>query len=122
MTISRRKMLTSTATMAAGGAIAAGLRSPASAMPPDVPDSMRSQGQPILSPPYGVPSKFEKNVVRRLREARATDTEAFSVTPLQNLHGIITPNGLVFERHHAGVPEIAPAEHRLLVHGLVDRP
>ena len=122
MTISRRKMLTSTATMAAGGAIAAGLRSPASAMPPDVPDSMRSLGQPILSPPYGVPSKFEKNVVRRLREARATDTEAFSVTPLQNLHGIITPNGLVFERHHAGVPEIAPAEHRLLVHGLVDRP
>ena len=122
MTISRRKMLTSTATMAAGGAIAAGLRSPASAMPPDVPDSMHSLGQPILSPPYGVPSKFEKNVVRRLREARATDTEAFSVTPLQNLHGIITPNGLVFERHHAGVPEIAPAEHRLLVHGLVERP
>jgi sulfane dehydrogenase subunit SoxC len=69
-----------------------------------------------------VPSKFEKNVVRRLREARATDTEAFSVTPLQNLHGIVTPNGLVFERHHAGVPEIAPSEHRLLVHGLVDRP
>jgi sulfane dehydrogenase subunit SoxC len=83
---------------------------------------MRSLGQSILSPPYGVPSKFEKNVVRRLREARATDTEAFSVTPLQNLHGIVTPNGLVFERHHAGVPEIAPSEHRLLVHGLVDRP
>ena len=115
-------MLTSVATMTAGGAIADGLPSPAGAMPPDVPDSMRSLGQPILSPPYGVPSKFEKNVVRRLRETRATDTEAFSVTPLQNLHGIVTPNGLVFERHHAGVPEIAPSEHRLLVHGLVDRP
>ena len=115
-------MLTSVATMAAGGAIADRLPSPAGAMPPDVPDSMRSLGQPILSPPYGVPSKFEKNVVRRLRETRATDTEAFSVTPLQNLHGIVTPNGLVFERHHAGVPEIAPSEHRLLVHGLVDRP
>jgi hypothetical protein len=50
-----------------------------------------------------------------IREPRATDTEAFSVTPLQNLHGIITPTGLVFERHHAGVPEIAPSEHRLLV-------
>ena len=115
-------MLTSVATMTAGGAIADGHPSPAGAMPPDVPDSMRSLGQPILSPPYGVPSKFEKNVVRRLRETRATDTEAFSVTPLQNLHGIVTPNGLVFERHHAGVPEIAPSEHRLLVHGLVDRP
>jgi sulfane dehydrogenase subunit SoxC len=32
---------------------------------------------------------------------------------LPNLHGIITPNGLFFERHHAGVPEIAPDQHRL---------
>jgi sulfane dehydrogenase subunit SoxC len=122
VTISRRKLLSTSATMAAGGAIAAELRSTAGAMPPDVPDSMRSLGQPILSPPYGLPSKFEKDVVRRVREPRATDTESFSVTPLQNLHGIITPNGLVFERHHAGVPEIARSEHRLLVHGLVDRP
>jgi sulfane dehydrogenase subunit SoxC len=122
VTISRRNLLTSAATTAAGGAIAAGLRSPAGAAPPDVPESMRSLGLPILSPPYGMPSKFEKDVVRRIREPRATDTEAFSVTPLQNLHGIVTPTGLVFERHHAGVPEIAPSEHRLLVHGLVDRP
>jgi len=46
-------------------------------------------------------------------EPRAADTEAFSITPLQKLHGIITPNGPVFERHHAGVPEIAPDQHRL---------
>ena len=45
-----------------------------------------------------------------------------SRTPLQNLHGIITPTGLMFERHHAGVPDIPPAAHRLMVHGLVDRP
>lgn len=122
MTISRRNVLRSSATIVAGGAIAVGLRKAADAAPPDVPDSMRSLGQPVLSPPYGVPSKFEKDVVRRLREPRATDTESFSVTPLQNLHGIITPNGLVYERHHAGIPEIAPSEHKLLVHGLVDRP
>ena len=73
-------------------------------------------------PAYGEPSKFEKDVIRRTRETRATDTEAFSVTPLQNLHGIITPNGLVFERHHAGVPEIPPDQHRLVVHGLVEQP
>src|SRR5262245_24748474 len=122
VTISRRNVLRSSATIVAGGAIAVGLRKAADAAPPDVPDSMRSLGQSVLSPPYGVPSKFEKDVVRRLREPRATDTESFSVTPLQNLHGIITPNGLVYERHHAGVPEIAPDQHRLLVHGLVDRP
>lgn len=123
MQISRRKMLASGAAMAAGAAIATGVRNSARAATAlGVPESMLSQGQPILSPPYGLPSKFEKDVVRRMREPRATDTEAFSVTPLQNLHGIITPNGLVFERHHAGVPEIAPSEHRLVVHGLVDRP
>ena len=44
------------------------------------------------------------------------------MTPLQDLHGIITPNGLHFERHHAGVPTIDPTQHRLMVHGLVDRP
>ena len=44
------------------------------------------------------------------------------MTPLQDLHGIITPNGLHFERHHAGVPAVDPDQHRLIVHGLVDRP
>jgi sulfane dehydrogenase subunit SoxC len=46
----------------------------------------------------------------------------FSLTPLQDLAGIITPNGLHYERHHAGVPAIDPAQHRLMVHGLVERP
>jgi len=45
-----------------------------------------------------------------------------SLTPLQDLHGIITPSALHFERHHNGVPAIDPARHRLLVHGLVERP
>jgi sulfane dehydrogenase subunit SoxC len=43
-------------------------------------------------------------------------------TPLQHLKGSITPNGLFFERHHAGVPMIDPREHRLMVHGMVERP
>jgi sulfane dehydrogenase subunit SoxC len=45
-----------------------------------------------------------------------------SLTPLQNLSGTITPSDLHFERHHAGVPAIDPATHRLIIHGLVDRP
>src|SRR5690242_3953929 len=35
---------------------------------------------------------------------------------------MITPSALHYERHHAGVPKIDPAQHRLLLHGLVDRP
>ncbi len=93
----------------------------ASALPPMVPPWMKQQGAPVLSPPYGVPSPFEGRVVRRDRAKRPTRTAASTCTPLGDLHGIITPNGLHFERHHAGVPAIDPDQHRLIVHGLVDR-
>ena len=36
--------------------------------------------------------------------------------------GIVTPNGLIFERHHAGIPEIDPEQHSLVIHGLVRQP
>ncbi len=45
-----------------------------------------------------------------------------SRTPLQDLHGTLTPADLHFERHHHGIPEIDPSRFRLLVHGMVDRP
>ncbi len=83
---------------------------------------MHEQGAPVASPPYGVPSRFEKDVVRRPRVAAKLPTASSSGTPLQDLHGIVTPNGLHYERHHAGVPTIDPDMHRLLIHGLVDRP
>ena len=47
---------------------------------------------------------------------------SISFTPLGDLKGIITPSGLVFERYHAGVPEIDPQQHRLMIHGMVKRP
>src|SRR6516162_7295820 len=123
MSVNRRAILKSSVALAAGGLSAAtNLRNASAAtMLPDVPEWMHAQGRPILSPACGEPSKYEKDVIRRIREPRATDTEAF-VTPLQNLHGIITPNGLVFERHHAGAPEIPPDQYRLVFHGLVERP
>jgi len=90
--------------------------------PPDfVPPWMKEQGRPILSPPYGEPSPHEAAVVRIPIPGRINTTTAASLTPLHSLHGIITPSGLVFERHHGGVPDIPPQEHRLLVHGLVGR-
>ena len=44
-----------------------------------------------------------------------------SKTPLDKLIGVITPSDLHYERSHAGVPEIDPAKHRLLLHGMTQR-
>ncbi len=56
-----------------------------------------------------------------LARAPAGKVAGESFTPLQDLHGIITPSDLHYERHHAGVPAIDPDRYRLLLHGLVDR-
>lgn len=45
-----------------------------------------------------------------------------SETPLQDLHGTITPADLHYERHHGGVPAIDPERYELLIHGMVARP
>lgn len=78
-------------------------------------DAIDPTRAPGASPrPYGERSPFEKQT-RLVANASST-------TPLQDLQGIITPSALHFERHHNGVPVIDPARHRLLIHGLVDRP
>jgi len=100
---------------------AADLASGRANLPPNVPAWTRSQGSGFLNPPYGLPSKYESGVVRVLPASPGPFPLA-TRTPLQSLHGIITPNGLVFERHHAGVPDINPDDHRLMLHGLVERP
>lgn len=64
--------------------------------------------------PYGQRAPFER-AERLVKPDR-------SRTPLHLLHGIVTPSALHFERHHNGVPVIDPVRHRLLIHGLVDRP
>jgi len=70
--------------------------------------------------PYSERSKYE--TATRFMPATKTPEQASSRTPLQESQGIITPSGLHFERHHAGIPDIDPANHELLIHGLVDRP
>jgi sulfane dehydrogenase subunit SoxC len=101
---------------AVGGAAVA-----ADNLPPNAPQWMREPGAGFLNPPYGLPSPFEKEVLRKLPDQPAAFPTA-TRTPLQSLFGSHTPNGLFFERHHAGVPAIDPAQHRLMVHGLVERP
>lgn len=82
-----------------------------------------SLGQPVAARPYGVPSKYEANLQRR-ESPGLTRVPAASVAfaPLQGLFGIITPNGLHFERHHQGWVDIDPAQHRFMINGLVAQP
>ena len=104
------------------GALAAGTPAAARAEVLTVPPWTRTPGEPVLWRAYGQPAEFERNVIRRNRGPAPMPGANSSMTPLQDLRGIITPTGLVFERHHAGIPQIDPARHRLAVHGLVERP
>ncbi|MEO6781194.1 MAG: molybdopterin-dependent oxidoreductase, partial [Bradyrhizobium sp.] len=112
-----------------GGAVVAGLAgSEALAaaegdnLPPNIPEWMKAPGDPMGSQPYGMPSPFEKGVVKNISKKLPQYISASGRTPLQDLDGIITPNGLFYERHHGGVPTIDPEQHRLMLHGLVERP
>src|SRR6202043_4149813 len=91
-------------------------------LPPNVPQGVKGPGDAMGSQLYGTPSPFEKDVVKNIPKNLKQYISASGRTPLQELDGIITPNGLFYERHHGGVPSIDPAQHRLMLHGLVDKP
>jgi sulfane dehydrogenase subunit SoxC len=106
----RRRMLRASASL--GGALLAGRQAAAADSEP------RRLGIPLG--PYGERSPYEK-AVRWTRESKTLETGS-SFTPLQDSVGILTPSSLHYERHHGGIPDIDPAKHRLLIHGMVDRP
>jgi sulfane dehydrogenase subunit SoxC len=125
---SRRAFLR--AGLAAGGAGALGSLEAAAAragnpanQPPNVPDWSRHLGDGVAVRTYGKPSRHEAHVIRRDVEwLTASRESSVSFTPIHELEGIITPNGLCFERHHAGIAEVTREDYRLIVHGLVERP
>jgi sulfane dehydrogenase subunit SoxC len=126
---SRRRLLRKGGALLGGAVVAGGLGGKAVAagdtadnLPPNALEWMKAPGDPMGSQPYGTPSPFEKGVVKNIEKDLPQYLSASGRTPLQDLDGIITPNGLFYERHHAGVPTIDPAQHRLMLHGLVDRP
>jgi sulfane dehydrogenase subunit SoxC len=91
--------------------------------PPAEPEWSQTLGPGIGDLVYGQPSRFEADVIRRNVPWLTANAEAsVSFTPLQYQQGIITPSGVFFERYHAGRPTIDPAGHRLMIHGMVDRP
>ena len=73
---------------------------------------------------YGLPSSQEKNTKREIFQPyeEYAPGAGVAMTPLEKLEGIITPNGLHFERSHNGVPNIDVRQHELLIHGLVETP
>ena len=86
----------------------------------NVPEWMRAPGGALRS--YGERSPHESSVQRIVGPMPGTTGSGSSRTPLEFLEGMITPNSLHFERNHSGVPDIPPAQHRLVIHGLVRRP
>src|ERR1700747_748101 len=124
-TTSRRQFLRAGAAVG-GVALSGGISGSRAAntdnLPPNTPEWMKVPGDPMGSQPYGTPSPFEKTLVKNIPKDLPQYLSASGRTPLQDLDGIITPHGLFYERHHGGVPTIDPAQHRLMLHGLVERP
>lgn len=86
---------------------------------PVAADPTKEQGRPTNDDGgYGSRSQFEFEV--RWRFPTKTKESSWTMTPLESGHGIITPSGLHFERHHGGIPTIDPARHSLIVHGMCD--
>jgi len=84
----------------------------------DLPDSWRTPGEGFSN--YGRP--VEGGPIRWMAVEPGTSGTGASWTPLHELDGTITPNGLHFERHHAGIPALRADAWRLAVEGLVDAP
>ncbi len=92
-------------------------------LPPNIAKWGKSWGRDVNAYPYGMPSKYESNVVRRVVPWLTADQKAsVSFTPWQDIEGTVTPNGLHFVRSHGGVVDINPVEWRLMIHGLVEKP
>ena len=122
----RKSFVTAGALIAAGPSFGQNAKAPSAAGDPNIltlPQHATTLGQPVAATPYGQPSKFETNLQRRQSPGLTRVPQAsVSFAPLQGLFGIITPNGLHFERHHQGWYDIDPAKHRLMINGLVKNP
>ncbi|HHD77236.1 MAG TPA: sulfite dehydrogenase [Campylobacteraceae bacterium] len=124
----RRSFFKKTLAYSAGALAAANVLSPVK-MRADDPAIMEEKpwgttlGDPVTKNRYGIPSAYEHNVIRRNAQLLSSGNWQASIAmcPVQDMEGILTPNGLFFSRTHGGVAHIDPNEHRLMIHGLVDK-
>ena len=107
--------------MALGAAMAGPGGSPDVGRAQPAPDDpSKVLGDPVR--PYGERSRFEQTVREKWARSKTDEVAVANFTPLDETLGIITPSSLHFEVHRSGVPDIDPGKHRLLIHGMVDRP
>src|SRR3984893_16213483 len=118
--LDRRTLLRAGALAAGMAGMGAGIAGAAETVGADAPDWMKTPGRSLSA--YGMPSKYQEKVQRAFTILPGRAGTGVSRTPLQLLEGTITPNGLHFERHHNGVPDIDPSRHQLFIHGMVKRP
>jgi sulfane dehydrogenase subunit SoxC len=71
---------------------------------------------------YNLPSRFENAAELTLTNPNGEPRSQNARTPHHLLNGTFTPNGLHFVISRTGAPDIDPNQHRLVIHGLVERP
>ncbi len=118
----RREFLKSGAALAGGFTL--GAAAPAIGQTPASPKMIKGDKDQIA---YGDRSRFVTSV--RIAHGGRPSPDAFGLVfhvaaPLQDSVGVITPSSLHFVGTTRGsyIPEIDPREHRLMIHGMVDRP
>jgi sulfane dehydrogenase subunit SoxC len=88
----------------------------------DVQDWAAGWGAGVDETPYGLPIRFEQDVIRRNVSWLTADViSSINFTPIHALDGTITPAGCAFERHHSGAIELSKEDYRLMINGLVDQ-
>src|SRR5687767_13386215 len=102
--ISRRELL-------AGAALTAG-----SVLIPQVPTPAPQQaGDPSAIPGSGSTAVSARSPFENPARTPVGVVTGVTYSPVHQLTGTITPNDLLFERSHSGIPAIDPATHKLLV-------
>jgi sulfane dehydrogenase subunit SoxC len=88
----------------------------------EVQDWASGWGAGVDETPYGLPIRFEQDVIRRnVSWLTADPISSINFTPIHALDGTITPAGCAFERHHSGAIELSKEDYRLMINGLVDQ-
>ncbi len=126
---SRRGVLFAAGSALAAAALAparaaAQQKAPAGAVLRGVPDDPTKEPGTLIAEDggYGSRSQFETAARWRTTVPMTTPISSWTMSPLDQEYGTITPSGLHFERHHGGIPTIDPAKHFVFVHGMVERP
>jgi sulfane dehydrogenase subunit SoxC len=117
--MSRRALLGSG--LAVAGAVGTGV-APTGASAEPLKDAPWSLETGAVTPALQTPSRFENKVVRTLSNPQNEMRTSHARTPHQMLNGTVTPNSLHFTINHSGIPDIDPAQHKLVIHGMVKQP